>query len=331
MKKLLFSLFNIFVLIALPLQAMEVDMSILNDMSKEISKDLNVPTIVGPDDREEITGKASGPEKAVVVIDIVGNDERGYICSGAMIGYKTVLTAAHCLIDNSGNYAKEIKVYATGMPKEQKQGGLTPASESTEEATNPHESQVEKYKRMVMQGWEEKFPDGSKFPNAKAKSLWVPDKYKKGIRNNDETEKQDNDYGIIFLDSELGKDIGQVLGLKVLSEAQFFNIDIIVIGRGYDKHNYSLWKSPGHIDRDDVLWPLNMIFFDADVLEGNSGGPIFKKNDLKNIIALATAELPANCDDCSPNVGLPIRQDIVNNINRVKKGELKTYTLPDTD
>ncbi len=328
MKKLIFCLFGFIVLINFPLQAMEIDMSMLNDMSKNISKEIHLHTIVGFDDREEITGKATGPEKAVIVIDIVSNDGHSYICSGSIIGYKTVLTAAHCLIDDRGKYAKEIKVYATGMPaKEEKPKGLTPASNDNEEPNNYKEELVKK----VRKGWEGAFPDGSKFPNAKAKSLWVPDKYKKGIHNNDETEKQDNDYGIIFLDSELGKDIGQVLGLKVLSEVQFFNIDIVVIGRGYDKSNYSLWKSPGHIKKDDVLFFMNMVFFDADVMEGNSGGPIFKKNDPKNIIALATGELPANCYDCSPNVGLPIRQEIVNNVNRAKKGELKTYNLLDTD
>ena len=63
MKKLLFSLFSIFILLASHLQAIEIDMSILNDISKDISNGLAVPTIVGPDDRKEITGKAVGRKK----------------------------------------------------------------------------------------------------------------------------------------------------------------------------------------------------------------------------------------------------------------------------
>ena len=119
MKKILFSLFGIFILLALPLQAMEIDMSVLNDVSKEISKDLHVPTIVGDDDREEITGKATGPEKAVVVIEIKKSDTK-YLCSGAVVGTNTVLTAAHCLVDKEENYAEQVRVYAVGVSKLQK-------------------------------------------------------------------------------------------------------------------------------------------------------------------------------------------------------------------
>ena len=66
MKRTILSIFSIFLLLALPLQAIEIDKSILND----ISDNLNIPTIVDPDDRKEITGKATEPEKAVVIMEI---------------------------------------------------------------------------------------------------------------------------------------------------------------------------------------------------------------------------------------------------------------------
>ena len=114
MKKLIFSLFGIFILLALPLQAIEMDMSILNDMSKEISKDLNVPTIVGPDEREEITGKASESEQAAVVIVIAHKSGHTNSCSGVMLGPRIVLTAAHC-INKEGKYPIGAQVFAVGV------------------------------------------------------------------------------------------------------------------------------------------------------------------------------------------------------------------------
>lgn len=340
MRKFLFCLFSLLILTAFPLKALELDKDMIDDMSRSLSRALP-PTIVGPDDRKEITGKAEGAEKAVVVFDMTFKQNYLIGCSGAMIGNKTVLTAAHCLMDMKGNYVDKLTVYATGiqMQKQQEANNVSETHQDTEEDDNSFEAMMNRFKQSSKQKekeWEQFAPErfGTNFLNAKATSVWVPNGYKEAIRNNDYTKRHNNDYGIIFLDSELGKEIsqngGQILGLKALSEQDFYNIDIVVIGRGNDKSAYSLWKSPGHIKKKDVSWDTNEVYFDADIVIGNSGSPVFKTSDPNNIIALAVEETPAIYGFPAPNVGLPIRQEIVNNINKVKKGEegFKSHPLP---
>ena len=340
MRKFLFCLFSFLILIAIPLKAIEIDNAMIDDMSKDLAEVLSLPTIVGPDDREEITGKAEGAEKAVVVFDMTFKQNHLIGCSGAMIGNKTVLTAAHCLVDMQGHYVDKVTVYATGIQKKQEANNVSETHQDTDDSDNSYEAMINRFKQSSKQKekeWEQFAPErfGTNFLNAKATSVWVPNKYIQSLRNNDYMERHNNDYGIIFLDSELGKEIsqngGQILGLKALSEQDFYNIDIVVIGRGNDKSAYSLWKSPGHIKKKDVSWDTNEVWFDADIVIGNSGSPVFKTSDPNNIIALTVEETPANYGFPAPNVGLPIRQEIVNNINKVKKGELKTHYLANND
>ena len=328
MRKFLFCLLSFLILAAFPLKALELDKDMIDDMSRSLSRALP-PTIVGPDDREEITGKAEGAEKAAVILDITDRDGLSWKCSGAMIGYKTVLTAAHCITDERGRYAQEVTVYAVGLPEQEK----TEDTEEPQENTEPLDPKTAELVKKLREAWDEALPDGTKFPNAKAKAIWVPQEYKKAVSNNDIAEQDNYDYGTLFLESELGKDTG-VLGLKVLSEKEFADINIVTIGRGKDKKDYSLWRSPGRIKKDDVMLSLNLILFDADVLEGNSGGPIMRKSNPTNIIALANGQLK-NVDyvseGCAPNFALPIRQEIVDHINKVKKGVedgFKSHPLP---
>ncbi len=85
---------------------------------KSFAKELNIsPTIIGDDDREEITNEnAKDLEKAVVVLGISYLGKFYAICSGAMVGPNIVLTAAHCLVEN-GKYREDIEVLAVAADK----------------------------------------------------------------------------------------------------------------------------------------------------------------------------------------------------------------------
>ena len=100
MKKLSFFISIVFILLVYPLRAIEIDKSVLND--------INLPAIVGKDNRQKVTEKTSAQEQAVVLITANGNTSKG-TCSGAMVGPNIVLTAAHCI-------DKQMTIYAIGMP-----------------------------------------------------------------------------------------------------------------------------------------------------------------------------------------------------------------------
>ena len=329
MKKLLFSLFSIFILLVYPLQTRAA-----------------APTIVGPDDRESITGQAVGPEQAVVVLEAVSKDGDFWQCSGSMVGRNTVLTAAHCIIDEEGNYAKQISVYAVGISKAQastnRHSVLRPNTSETQGQESPsiadiifdpsdrnitninqQNSSLENLiiEQMEQTRWVYDEAGNRAYPFAKSKKLWVPDKYIRAVHNpSDENaiiDKYDYDYGIIVLDNYLG-DMTRYLGLKIPTKEELTDADIVVIGRGGDKPDRTLWRSPGHINADDMILSQNIIYFNADVLPGNSGGPVFKQDDLTSIVALAVRDIgvPHVDEGYTPNFGLPIRKEIIDAVKR---------------
>ena len=285
MKKLIFSLFSIFILLALPLQANEIDMSILND--------LEIPKIVDPDDRKEITGKAS---------EIVVLDTPYARCSGSMVASNIVLTAAHCLIDEKGNYVKEINVYAVGLP---------PAFQDPLSKSKLADDTI--FKKM-------KYSDIYYY--ATAKDLWVPDQYIQATINNIQYDSREYvlplyDYGFIILDTDLGE-ITNWLKLKVPSDEELTNADMMVIGRGGDKPFLSLWESPGKIGKVENHY----IYHNANTVSGNSGSPVFKEGDPENIIAIDDFEykhagkIRASLGlTVYPNGALRIRQEMIDTLN----------------
>ncbi|PFE09468.1 trypsin-like serine peptidase [Bacillus cereus] len=57
----------------------------------------------GNDTRTRVTGTTAEPNRAIVQLDGVLNKENNneYICTGAMVGPKTLVTAAHCVINGT--------------------------------------------------------------------------------------------------------------------------------------------------------------------------------------------------------------------------------------
>ncbi len=351
MKKLLLSLFTVFILLALPLQALENMWSVFEPESLQestvtvsdipLQHNSDETIIVAEDDREEITGKASIPERAVVVIEMEiyhnGSWEPMH-CSGSMVGPRTVLTVAHCLFFNK-KYARKIRIYATGMPLTKKKlnnifnnykKGINmleelPLANQTSN-TSYINLQVNILKEIIAKHISTEYTKFS-FPNAKAKQLWIPSKYKQFAKEfnqrMDLAKEGLYDYGIIVLDKDLGKETGW-LGLRAMSAIQLYQTNIVIIGRGSDKPEASLWKSLGRIGKVNKHY----VYHNADVVGGNSGSPIFKANDPQNVIAISNW----GSEDGNPlNRGLRIRQEIVDNINKINKGELEMYHLPNND
>src|SRR4051812_14060842 len=69
-------------------------------------------TILGVDERVQLTPAAGSQYRAVVQIEVVWPDGTSSLASGAMVGRNDVLTAAHVVYDSAhGGYASQIYVY----------------------------------------------------------------------------------------------------------------------------------------------------------------------------------------------------------------------------
>ena len=138
---------------------------------KDLANELNIsPTIVGDDDREEITNEnAKDLEKAVVILGYSYDDEILAMCSGAMVGPNLVLTAAHCLFED-GKYKKDLEVFAVAADKSDNELSLS----------------------------------------AKSIELYVPNEYIEFDRNKytDSWPSKKYDYGVIVLDKPIGLETG---------------------------------------------------------------------------------------------------------------------------
>jgi len=296
-------------------------------------QDAVVCSVVNEDDRENITGTAEDWAKPVVVLEM-NTSRGGGLCSGAMIGPNLVLTAAHCLTEK-GRFVRSVRVFATGLPRTEE-----PESPNTN-PSNPgkNNNNDDLIIRIISQKKGKKYHrikngtdlsanvqsavsaesraaannGGKTFPWAKATTLWVPNNWKMLDRNKpqgtvDIMREEQWDYGILVLDRPLGNKTGW-LGLNEVESRTLAKSSVLVVGRGGDKAKRSLWKSEGKVGE---IWST-FFLHNADMVGGNSGGPILLKDgDRHDIIGLSNFDSSdPSAFNGYPNGGLRITNRII--------------------
>lgn len=264
--------------------------------------DMVPAAIVGRDDRVNITGKATDFEKAAVVLEMKGKNGRS-LCSGAMVGPNIVLTAAHCLTQGK-NYMESVQVFATGLPAKAKQP--RGKKQKKQKVSNPQRNNKDFLLDLIKNSHKtgsstKNLPQNYRltdavaqqaeislaaakesFPSAQGTKMWVPQGWRNATKGAVDLEKAEPyDYGIIVLDQPLGNKTGW-LNVAAKSAKELKGKNIILLGRGGDKPSRTLWRAEGSVGKVNNLY----LFHNADMVGGNSGGPVVLKNDPRTIVAL---------------------------------------------
>ena len=288
------------------------------------SKNISVPTIVGEDDREEITNNPQDLERAVVLLKMTDQKDRHTFCSGAMVGPNIVLTAAHCVV-YPGKVTKEVKVIATAANNDPyiTEKMDNPTNEITKVNINfqaaipnytveyggyPYSMVSTIYNHVLQDVSEaESCPISSEHCTSATATSWCA-----AAGYIEQAEKHlyatNYDYAIVTLDKPIGNTTGW-FDFKIISDEELKNSNIVLISRPGDKPKDTLWKSRGSIGH---IRPKEFKH-NADTIEGSSGGPILLEGNPYEIVAINIAQEIADdyIDEGYPNLAVRINQDII--------------------
>jgi len=324
MKKYLFILFLL--MAAVVAQANENDWVIFepNSAAANIMQDISPPTIVGEDDREEITNNPQDLERAVVLLDIIDKNNLHSYCSGAMVGSNIVLTAAHC-VEFPGKVIKEVKVIviATGNDQYVTEKADNPTNK-TAKANMNFKSDIPSYTleyssdifSIISNTYNHILQDVSEAESCSVSSelctVATAISWCISIKYMEDASKKlyatEYDYAIITLDKPIGDTTGW-FDLKIMTDEELKNSNIVLISRPGDKPKNTLWKSKGDIGHINP----RQFKHNADTIVGSSGGPILLEGNPYEIAAINIAQDTADekVDDGYPNIAVRINQNII--------------------
>lgn len=158
-------------------------------------------------------------------------------------------------------------------------------------------------------------------PSAKAIKVIVAKDYK------NDTVVNRHDYAFIILDTSLGDKTGY-LNIKKHHAFQLIGKPIQVIGRSEDKPIGTLWAANGHIKPYSIRGTFYYVQHDADILVGNSGGPMVLLDDPGNIIALTNWSTASHAEDGQyPNRALLITSRMERMLSNLRKSEKISKTV----
>ena len=238
--------------------------------SIEISASLETEAVIGKDDRKIISDTVKNPYLAIAHITSVfqcGHMENG---SGFLISDNTMLTAGHCVICPLCGYNLKSINCAFGY----------------------------------------NCKDGSSYVSVSGcKNVYIDENFQSNVFNG--VSDPEGDYAVVEFDNPVGKIAGH-FGVKAFSNSDLTKQEFSYCGYTTDGQPLKQAKGKASLGvyykvngKKKIIGKEKLFSFQADVVQGNSGGPIFNKDNYISGIIIAESKLYPY------NVGRRITKDLM--------------------